>query len=792
MNTCRLLTSTSIALFALCTTSTAFAQTEGDAEAESSQGFDMIVVTAQRREEDLQSAAVAISALSGSELASEGVTTADQLSRLFPALDVAPAAGGKSLFYLRGVGNFASNSLSSSAVAVTYNDVYISRSQGAAGIFYDLARVEVLKGPQGTLYGVNATGGAINVIPAQARLGETSGFVNAEYGNYDAVRLEGALNLPLGDQAAIRAAALYVKHDGYMSDGLSDQNDLSARLSFNAEPSDILSIALVLDYYAGRGQGGGSTLVSNVGGAFTIDDRVGLTDPRAQAIYNSTYIFIGGSTLVGLPRGVASVNADNWGLTGTINWETALGNLTVIGAHRENSADSNFIQPGFLIHEDARNQQDSLEVRLTSDDTSVLSYIVGAYLFDDSGQIPSYQTNAQFNGSFQSYEYGTENYSGFGRLNFHVSPDVTLSIGGRYTREESTFAGTTDSYNRLCFANTPPVGGPPFGSCPGALGLPFGGLTPPTVIGGGTTGPVAFFPTATQVQTLSSVTNDSGDAWEKFTWRAAADWQITPDNLVFASYETGFKSGGFFFSNDTNTFEPETIQAWTLGSNNTFIDGHLRLNLEAFYWRYKNQQISHLGQDSTGTIIFPTENVGRATFKGFEIDSQVLLTDTTRLGANFQYLDANYGSFVYNVPISLPPQTGCATTPLAAIGRIQVDCSGFRPPNAPKWVIRLEGDQTIPLGDAGDLVIDASASYRSETLTGLEFLPVELQEGYWLVDAGITFTDSDDRFSIGAFIRNAFNETVFTNTFPPPLTAGLFAAALRPPRTFGVRAGINF
>jgi iron complex outermembrane receptor protein len=770
------------------TPETSTGQSEVDA-----QGLADIVVTAQRRAEPLQKAPIAVSAVSGAALRDLGVTTADDLSKVVPALDIAPSAGQKNLFYLRGVGNFAANSLSSSAVAVNYNDVFISRSQGSAGIFFDLDRVEVLKGPQGTLYGVNATGGAVNVIPAKPRLGETSGFVSGEYGNYDAVRLEGALNLPLGDQAALRVSSLYAKHDGYLSDGLSDQDDFSVRASLRVEPADNFDLTLVADYFRGRGRGTGGTIISDVGGAFTIDDRVGVSDPRAQAIYRQTYVFIGGTTLAGLPNDLPFVNTDNWGVTATFNLRTSLGNLTAITAHRENSTQSNFIQPGFLLYEDSANQQNSLEVRLASDADRMVSYIVGGYLLRDEGQIPEYRANAQFNASFQKYNYTTTNYAGFGRINVRVAPDVTLSGGLRYTYERPTFSGKLESINRLCFANVP-VGGNPFGVCPGGATVPFGITNIPTVIGGGVTGPVAFFPAtnSTQIQTYTSITNDSRTHFTKLTWRAGADWKVTPNNLLYASFETGFKSGGFFFSNDANSFRPETIKAWTIGSKNSFLNNRIRLNAEAFYWIYEDQQVSHISLDSTGTVIFGTENVGRATFKGVELEAQVRATRTTLLGANIQYLDANYDAFTYNVPASSPPQTGCRTTPSAATATIGLNCSGFRPPNAPEWVIRLNASQTIPLGNAGELVLDASGTYRSETLTGLEFLQVEVQPSYWIADAGVTYNAPDDRFFIGAFIRNAFDEAVITNAFPPPLTSGLFVSAMRPPRTYGVRAGLKF
>jgi iron complex outermembrane recepter protein len=174
------------------------------AAAEEQGGLQDIIVTAQRREENLQRAAIAVSAVTGDMLAAAGVTRPTELTSLIPSLQVAPAAGPYNLFYLRGVGNFQGNALSESAISFNVDGVYIGRPSGTTGFFYDLERLEVVKGPQGTLYGRNATGGAINVITRKPDLNAFGANASIEYGNYDALRIDGAVNVPLGTTAAIR------------------------------------------------------------------------------------------------------------------------------------------------------------------------------------------------------------------------------------------------------------------------------------------------------------------------------------------------------------------------------------------------------------------------------------------------------------------------------------------------------------------------------------------------------------------------------------------------------------
>lgn len=788
----KLLLSTSCIVSMTLFTQPVIAQTadaESDNAGENNQGLDVIVVTATRRSENLQDAAVAISAVTGDALRNAGVTNPTELTGVIPSLQVATAVGPYSLFYLRGVGNFNGNSLSDAAVAFNFNDVFLSRPSGSTGFFYDLDRVEVVKGPQGTLFGRNATGGAINVIPAAPKIGELSGSINAEYGNYDAVRLDGAINVPLGDNAAARAAAIYVKHDGYMSDGTDDQDDLGARLSFLVEPTDNLTVKLTGDYFRQKGRGTGSTVLGSTSPAFNfnVDDRVGLSDPRAQAVYDSTYIFIGGNTLNGLPN-TQFMDNEFWGISATVNWETPAGTITIIPAYREGKLNYRGTAPGFQIDERSNSDQFSFEARIASDDDKPVSYIAGLFYFDENGDTPLYNPNSQYNASYQTYGFSTSSMAAFGRLNYNVTPDITLTAGGRYTTEDKTFGGTFQSVNRFCLQN--PIFAPfAFGACPGAATLPFTSTSVPTVIGGGPAGPVQFFPTTTQFQELTAIVNSRKANFERFTWRVGADWKVTPDSLLYANYETGFKSGGFFFTDDIGpgdgVYEPEVIKAFTIGSKNSFWNNRVRLNMELFHWKYKNQQISHLGSSGSGAIIFPTENVGNATFKGFEIEVEALVTENTKLRADLQYLDAKYNNFVYDTPN--PPQTGCAVS-----GGFTVDCSGFRPPNAPKWTLNLGAEQTVPLANDGKIVLSARSHFQTETLAGLEFLPVEVQDSYWTADAAITYAGPDDKYHITAFVNNMFDETIVGNTFPPPLTAGLFTGSLRPPRTYGVRAGFNF
>ena len=228
-------------------------------------GLEEIIVTAQRREESLQRAAIPVSAVSGDELINASVSDTENLSKLVPSLVIQPAGGSTMNMYLRGVGTLQGNAFGENPVAFNVDGVYIARPTGPVGTFYDLERIEVVKGPQGTLYGRNATGGAVNVLPKRPELGEFSGDVNVEYGNYDALKGSGSLNAPLGESWALRIAGQAVDRSGYLSDDYADEVGEAARVSLLFEPSSTFSTVLVADYFHQGGAGNGSVLMPGLG-----------------------------------------------------------------------------------------------------------------------------------------------------------------------------------------------------------------------------------------------------------------------------------------------------------------------------------------------------------------------------------------------------------------------------------------------------------------------------------------------------------------------------------------------
>jgi iron complex outermembrane receptor protein len=772
------------------------AQPQGDAAGSPQSGLGDIVVTAQRRSENAQRAAVAIAVVSASTVAERNVTSPAGLSQLVPAVSIQPAGGSATTFFVRGVGNFAVNGYTDPAIAFNYDGVYIARATSTPGLIFDLDRIEVLKGPQGTLYGRNATSGAVNVLPAKPVTGEFSGFASASYGNYNAYNLQGAVNIPFGPDGALRISGIRSKHDGYLSDGTSDEDLTAFRIQLLGKLTDRLTVRIAADGSWVRGMGTGSsyaygyrynaatkTYVTTPSG-LSVD--TGLFDPVAQAYRTTRFIGLTGRNAAPLDR-APYLHNDFFGANAEITWKSPVGTLTVIPAFRSGKLDEIFTIPSFEAYLQEKDSQYSLEARLSGDRVGgIFDYTIGGFFFDETVK-GNYTFNQQALSPFQLFTSKTKSAAAFGRLTAHLTDRFRVVGGIRYTDERKRFDGTADLIQIVC---TTRVNNVP--SCPTAPLIPtvddasqVGFAIPPA--GGGT---IPLIGTGAIVQRVLTTVNTPLNT-DKVNWRAAAEYDLGPRSLLYASYENGFRSGGFSLSPGHETYRPEYITAYTIGLKNRFFDNRLQLNIEAFYWKFRDQQVTHAGIDSRGLQGNFTENVGRSTNKGFEIESQFLLTQDTLLSANVQYLDAKYDSFVFTVPVgNAPPYTGCAATLNTAGTLYSVDCSGKPAYQSPRWTLNLGAQQTIRLGETR-IVGRVDTQYKSTRVVGFDYLPFQYVGPTWTTNAQISITPGRSRFTIAAYIQNIENNRipVGSNNFG---LAGVFTYNVTPPRTYGVRVSAKF
>jgi iron complex outermembrane recepter protein len=784
---------------AMLATSVAHAQaaaneTAGDAAVDSGSGIQDIVVTAQRKSESSQRAAIAIDAVSGESLAQTGMTSATQLQQVSPSLNVANSGGANSSFFVRGVGNFSSNAYTDPATAFNYDGVYIGRPASTAGLFYDLERVEVLKGPQGTLYGRNATAGAINVIPAKPRIGEFSGNFTGSYGNYNAINLQGAVNVPMGEHGALRVSGTVSDHDGYLSDGANDEKISAFRVQMLAELTPELTVKIDGDYAHVGGQGSGAYYAARSTGLNATTQRydfvstglsasTGLLDPISQAYRTTLFSAQVRRNFVPLPS--EQYLRDNfYGVSSTIEYKTPAGTLTIIPAYRSAQLDDQHSSAGFTPSTKEKFEQTSLEARFGGT-SGQIDYILGAYYYSETVK-GNYTFAQQVLSSYQDFTTRTKSYAAFGRLTFHVADNFRLTGGIRYTDDTKNMDGAVDTISQRCSAaacpNAPFI---PVTDQPDQLpfAVPARGQAPvPVQVNGVATGAITVRNSAVVLAETKT---------GKATYRGAAEFDVGPNSMLYASVETGFHSGGFSLATGRESFQPEYITAYTIGSKNRFFDNKLQLNLEGFYWKYSNQQIAHFGIDGAGGQAFFTENVGQSTIKGFEADVEARPARGTMLSASVQYLDAKFDSFKYDIPAANGvPNVGCpsAVNPTNALLRT-VDCSGFPSFNSPKWTLTFGAEQSVPLGDF-DLVFAADTQFRSERVIAFEYIPPEIAPPVWRSNASITLKKGD-AWSISGFVRNIENNRT-ANSGTLVGAAGVVTLRTNAPRTFGVRVSAKF
>lgn len=787
------LRSVSIAVLASCFTDVAMAQADSNSrppEAGSTEtlavGLEEIIVTANRREESLQRAAVAVNVASGADMIAAGVTEPYRLSQLSSGLTIQPSAAGN-LIFLRGVGNLTTTPNSDPAIAFNYDGVYVGRPTSTNGLFFDLDRVEVLKGPQGTLYGRNATGGAINVIPMQPRFGEFSGYLTGTYGNYDTGTIEGAINAPMGDDGAVRVSGALQRHDGYLADGTNDQKTKSLRVQMKGELTPTLTVRVAGDY----SHFGGTGFSNSYLGAYTqtansflfqpsgLPISVGMFTPGAQAYRAS--LTAGAAKRPYDPASPYPTHSDNfYGINAQIDWQTGLGTLTIIPAFRSADLDTRAF-PGFLYRTREKSEQFSVEARLTGNRVGIFDYVLGGLYYDEiirSQQAISAQFITVFDGP---NKYKTRSFAPFVRLTAHLTDQLRLVGGLRYTRDVKTYLGTNSAFQIVCVVS----------ACPAIPLLPNAdSFTEYTFPIPGSGGIIPYAPGAVLGRSVTRY-DDRRLVNSRVTYHGGIEFDVAPRSLLYATVETGYRAGGFNPATGYETYEPEYITAYTVGAKNRFFGNRLQLNVEGYWWNYSNQQVSHVGVDlsSPPRAANFLQNVGKSRIRGFELEARALVTRSTLVTVNAQYLDTKYRSFSYSQLLTgVAPLNGCANSVSGTL--VLVDCSGKPALNSPKWTVNLGAQQTIPLGGY-QFVASVDSQYQSSRYVGFEYLPEQLQNASWSTNAQLTFSPTSDRWSVSAFVRNIENNRLLLNTMIVPATS-ILVGGTGAPRLYGVRLSGRF
>lgn len=786
--------------------------TPGDA------GIQDIVVTAQRQEQSLQQAAVPIDAVSGDSLVKAGIANAFDITKAVPALTVTNGGGSNTSLYLRGIGNRTTSSYADPAVAVSYDGVFLGRSAGAFGTaFFDLERVEVLLGPQGILYGRNATGGAINIIPAKPELGNLGAGFSVAVANYDTVQSQAYVNLPVGDDLAIRLAGARQVHDGYNRDGTDDQRTGALRGQLLFKPSNALSIGLGADYTHVGGRGVGSSYLGNftpnAAGGYDyapsgFDSREGLFTPAANA-YRTTLLGAPGFGFLTALQAQPRQDYTYWGVNAQIDYKTPIGTITLLPAYRHSDGSSVSSVPAFNnLYAIETDEQASMEARLAGK-ISLFDYILGGYYFheriDNQGEY-----NQEFVLPTQIYTQKTDSWAAFGQLTVHLGDRLRLVGGARYTHDHKDMNGLISNLITFCGGIppnniTPPASFAAGCAAPGALPRYPNFLTTPAAVAYlASSGVIAANSTATDTTQVFPLLNGIGTilktynpvvddgSYSKVTWKGAVEFDLGPRSLLYASVQTGYRAGGFQLAEGRPRYAPEFLTAYTIGSKNRFFDNRVQLNLEAFYWKYRDQQITYFTVDSSGTLISSTENAGRATSKGVDADLIVQPARHTTLSGKVQYLKTRYDD-LHLYTASPRDNLNCPYTLTGALAGGQpvkdFGCSGRPLLFSPKWTVNLGAEQRVPLGDY-ELVGDVNTAWRDDQEGGFEYLAFEHIPAYWTTDLNLTLRHAPSSVAITAFVLNLESKRRLAG--PQLAPTGQAISTFTAPRTYGLRLSANF
>lgn len=748
-----------------------------------------IIVTAQKTSERLSKAPVAISVLSQDTLTRQGIDSAAALTTTVPNLQASQNG-----FAIRGIGS--NNSFSGySTVATQIDGIYDPSSATLTLGLFDVGSVEVLRGPQGTVYGRNATAGVVNINTADP--GRRLGFnADVQYGSFNGVRARVAVDIPVSDAFRVRVSAFRQVDDGYGGRfrALDQYNktDLAAvRVTTLLNLSDRLTWRLSLNYGQNRGTVPLSYLRSR--NYYPNANIAAGTFGAIQTIYDQTIN-------PGLDQ-VADNRMDltNYAARSRLTWQaTDALSLTYLAGYsvlKDNGVDSTtgvFSQQSINRRTDTQSHE--LDANFT---TGPLNLVLGAYWYQDKQPSGTRLLHAgdtapaPFNSVFNIL--GVSKVAGVGTNISTISGvDVVTSYRGQGTKSQAVFGqgtlelapglkvlgGVRSTWEQVNQRNIELV-------CPGDT-VTLANLSATTC------------PGIPYVYALSDDTNRPEVKFSNVSWKAGISYAVTRDTLVYANVGTGFRGGGLEASGNApqyRQYRPETVTNYEAGVRSSLWGGKLYLALTAFNMDYKDLQVSSIVLNPlTNQVSAVTTNAATARLRGVEFETTFKPTSHDRISGYVSYLDAKVRSFTtasdnlnsgggnYN---SLTTLLGNAPLP----ANVTIDVSGNELPNAPKWSARVSYAHIFDLPGLGTLTPSVDFYAQSRTFSDVQNYSQSRRASYTKTDLNLRYEVEGGQFSITGFVNNLEDNhvanalvTVWSST----------VASYDPPRTYGVRLGMNF
>ena len=702
-----------------------------------SQGIEEVVVTATRRVENIQNIPVAVSAFTDQDLASLGVTETLDISKLVPNFIAHnnTGLGTANTYSLRGLNNTESIATFDPPVGTYVDDFFIQRQNSNNYALFDIDRVEVLRGPQGTLFGRNTTGGAVRVIlkePAK----EFGGFAEIAGGRFDRIATRGSVDIPASEDFRMKISAYYIDDDGFVEGVTTGEDDLNFEKNFGVRGAILWEAGDNASWNASI-----SYIENEHANMFNYSDG----DDR----FTNTGLVSDGAPFAGLLTG----DKQNFGLgnetrslhfTSDIEWETGLGVVNILTSYLTLEQDFllDFFEGPlatgrFTIANEGQHDQFSQELKLAgSTFDGQLDYIAGFFYFNEDNKTDLAQTFTRYNlpggspiflGGFtydRTMDNGTDSWAIYSQFDWHFNDQLTLTAGFRYTDEEKDF-GITDNGNPY------PGFGNGFGNAELlALGIP--------------------------LKRSESIV----------TPRFALEYECSDNLMIYASATRGFKSGGWNArgggANTLLPFSPEKIWNYEGGIRSEWLDNRLRVNLTGFYSDISDLQLlSGYTDPVSGGIVFITRNPADLRIVGFEGEILASPTDGFTLFANVGVMDTKYKNLAQ---IIIDQQQNCLNNNVGC-GQSIVNPSGGIAPSvrAPEYQISAGGWYTLPLTSTINVVPRLNVIRYGEHNISTSGQDVALIDGYTIINGGISIEHTTQDWTLTAACKNCADKEQYVS-----------------------------
>ncbi|MAT83725.1 MAG: hypothetical protein CMQ43_01690 [Gammaproteobacteria bacterium] len=757
---------------------TAGAATSSDGDGGASLVLEEIVVTARRREESLQSVPVAVSVLTGEDLLEQGGMKIDAIGQTVPNVHF-EAAGGTSgvkspIVFIRGMGQNDFIPVEDPAVGIYLDGVYMGRNIGSVFDLIDIERVEVLRGPQGTLFGRNTIGGAVNIISRRPGR-DVGGSVQVSAGSDDYLEARATVNVPLGERAAGRFSAFRRERDGYVEALQYEDLELGSddiwgvRTRILADLTDDFEVDFALDYSKSTETPGA---VSPINGIAGFNGEVITLGPPVQTFanfFNTLYSGDPASCTTGVgqatnsacygpvwnsgdPYAVNSVYTDNagtkitpeqsvevWGGNLTATWRLGEVELKSITSYRE--FDIHFFNdidfsPYLLFannHDEYTQEQWSQELQLAGDAMDGrMNYVVGLYYFEEEGReaifnqiafAPPLSAPPDFFFQYLDRYIDNDSQAVFGQVNFDLTDVLTLTVGARYTESNKDFNLVTE-------------------------------------------------------RRVGPISDQSGKLkTTETTPLVSLSWDATDSVMLYATYSEGYRDGSYaarftgVVPDPLPNYDPEYVTNYEIGMKSTLLDGRMRLNASAFLMDYEDMQINASSNEVATSST--KENLGDATIQGLELELSALLTERLTIGVNAGLLDDEIDS-LRGVLVS---------------NTVVIDEDSDLP-NTPDWTLSMMARYEMPLDNGARLSLRADFVMKDDYYSRAENIEELLIDDYRNLNLSGSYLSGDGRWEIGAGVRNATDEFYYQSATPFATFGLSFGQPVRP-RTYYASVTFN-